>query len=131
MYFFSECRLSQKDAKLYACLISWLEACLQVRLRLPSLRTCAAQHPPTHTHTHTHTLQTQNTHTRFKHNTAETKTRTNDGGLRPHIVGSVSFCCVVFEACVLCLKCVWVLCRACAKRWKPHAHLQASPQPRD
>ena len=39
MYFFSECRLSQKDAKLYACLISWLGACLQVRLRLPSLRT--------------------------------------------------------------------------------------------
>ena len=55
MYFFPECRLSQKDAKLYACLISWLGACLQVRLRLPSLRTRAAQHP--------HTLQTQNTHT--------------------------------------------------------------------
>ena len=31
MYFFSENRLSQKDAKLYACLISWLGACLQVR----------------------------------------------------------------------------------------------------
>ena len=28
---FSENRLSQKDAKLYACLISWLGACLQVR----------------------------------------------------------------------------------------------------
>ncbi len=28
--FFLESRPSQKDAKLYACLISWLGACLQV-----------------------------------------------------------------------------------------------------
>ena len=90
-YSFSECRLSQKDAKLYACLVSWLGACLQERLRLPSLRTRAAQHP--------HTLQTQNT--RFKHNTAE-RNRTNDGGQPPIVSSSIWFCCVVFEARVCC-----------------------------
>ena len=102
MYFFSENRLSQKDAKLYACLISWLGACLQVRLRLPSLRTRAAQHP--------HTLQTQNTHTRFKHNTAE-RNRTNDVGAQPPIVSSsFCFCCVVFFLFKFCVCFVFEVC---------------------
>ena len=74
-----------------------------------------------------HTLQISNTkHTHAsnnicfifknkKHNTAHTKTRTNDGGLRPHFVGSVSFCCVVFEACVCFVfeVCVGVVPRVC------------------
>ena len=95
--------------RIFACLISWLGACLQVRLRLPSLRTRAAQHP--------HTLQTQNTHTRFKHNTAE-RNRTNDVGAQPPIVSSsFCLCCVVFFifkyiVWSVCVFCVWSVCEA-------------------
>ena len=92
-----------------------------------------------------HTLQTQNTHTlqtiylKIKNTTQhKQKLEMTMGGLRPPSL--LRFLCAVlcflflhffFFLNVVCLKCVWVLCRACAKRWKPQAHLQASPQPRD
>ena len=97
--------------RIFACLISWLGACLQVRLRLPSLRTRAAQHP--HTHTHTHTLQTQNTHAS---NTTQQKQKlelTMGGCAPPSSVRFLSAVLCLKRVCVLCLKCVCVCVGGC------------------
>ena len=83
--------------------------------------------------TPTHTSNTKHTHAS---NTTQQKQKLEltMGGCAPSSLVwflSAVLCLKRVCVCVLCLKCVWVLCRACAKRWKPQAHLQASPQPRD
>ena len=89
-----------------------------------------------------HTLQTQNTHTlqtiyflylKIKNTTQHTqKLELTMGGCAP--TSLVRFLCAVL--CFLFLNilfeaCVCFVFEVCAKRWKPQAHLQASPQPRD